>query len=80
MNEHLLKTSDANVLSSRGKKKKKTKENLMGGGGHPPLYVGGLLFLAGNFIGYGSIFSNVHHAGKKKEAKARDRRKLLHYA
>ena len=65
-----------------GKKKiknKKTQENLMGGG-HPPLYVGGLLFLAGNFIGYGSIFSNVHHAGKKKEAKARDRRKLLHYA
>ena len=65
-----------------GKKEKKTQENLMGGGGgwHPPLYVGGLLFLAGNFIGYGSIFSNVHHAGKKKEAKARDRRKLLHYA
>ena len=65
------------------KKNKKTQENLMGGGGrggHPPLYVGGLLFLAGNFIGYGSIFSNVHHAGKKKEAKARDRRKLLHYA
>ena len=85
MNEHLLKTSDANVLSSREKKNKKTQENLMGGGGgegggHPPLYVGGLLFLAGNFIGYGSIFSNVHHAGKKKEAKARDRRKLLHYA
>ena len=51
-----------------------------GGGGQPPMYVGGLIFLAGNFIGYGSIFSNVHHAGKKKEAKARDRRKLLHYA
>ena len=87
MNEHLLKTSDANVLSSREKKKKKkTQENLMGGGGggatppQPPLHVGGLLFLAGNFIGYGSIFSNVLHAGKKKEAKARDRRKLLHYA
>ena len=67
-----------------GKKKiknKKTQENLIGGGGgHPPWYVGGLLFLAGNFIGYGLIFSNVHHAGKKKEAKARDRRKLLHYA
>ena len=65
-----------------GKKKKKTQENLMGGGGggQPPLYVGGLLYMAGNFIGYGSIFSNVHHAGKKKEAKARDRRKLLHYA
>ena len=65
-----------------GKKEKKTQENLMGGGGgwHPPLYVGGLLFLADNFIGYGSIFSNVHHAGKKKEAKARDRRKLLHSA
>ena len=67
-----------------GKKKiKKLKKTLWGGGGeggHPPLYVGGLLFLAGNFIGYGSIFSNVHHAGKKKEAKARDRRKLLHYA
>ena len=80
MNEHLLKTSDANVLSSREKKKKKLRETSWGGGGHPPLHVGGLLFLAGNFIGYGSIFSNVLHAGKKKEAKARDRRKLLHYA
>ena len=81
MNEHLLKTSDANVLSSREKKKKKLRKTLWGGGGgHPPLHVGGLLFLAGNFIGYGSIFSNVLHAGKKKEAKARDRRKLLHYA
>ena len=81
MNEHLLKTSDANVLSSREKKKKKKlRKTLWGGGGHPPLHVGGLLFLAGNFIGYGSIFSNVLHAGKKKEAKARDRRKLLHYA
>ena len=79
MNEHLLKTSDANVLSSR-EKKKKLRETSWGGGGHPPLHVGGLLFLAGNFIGYGSIFSNVLHAGKKKEAKARDRRKLLHYA
>ena len=80
MNEHLLKTSDANVLSSREKKKKKNSGKPYGGGGHPPLYVGGLLYMAGNFIGYGSIFSNVHHAGKKKEAKARDRRKLLHYA
>ena len=79
MNEHLLKTSDANVLSSR-EKKKKLRKTLWGGGGHPPLHGGGLLFLAGNFIGYGSIFSNVLHAGKKKEAKARDRRKLLHYA
>ena len=35
MNEHLLKTSDANVLSSREKKtkNKKTQENLIGGGG-----------------------------------------------
>ena len=64
-----------------GKKKKKNSgKPYGGGGGHPPLHVGGLLFLAGNFIGYGSIFSNVLHAGKKKEAKARDRRKLLHYA
>ena len=35
MNEHLLKTSDANVLSSRDKKKKKPQENLMGGGASP---------------------------------------------
>ena len=55
----------------------------MGGGGGvgiAPLYVGGLIFLARNFLGHRLIFSNVNHAGKKKEAKARDRRKLLHSA
>ena len=40
-----------------------------GGVGIAPLYVGGLIFLARNFLGHGLIFSNVHHAGKKKEAK-----------
>ena len=45
-----------------------------------PLYVGGLIFLARNFLGHGLMFSNVHHAGKKKEANTRDRHKLLHYA
>ena len=66
------------------KKKKKLRKSLWGGGGGgrgaSPLVRRRVTFPAGNFIGYGSIFSNVHHAGKKKEAKARDRRKLLHYA
>ena len=79
MNEQLLKTSGANVLSSR---KNKLRKTVLGGGGVgiAPLYVGGLIFLARNFLGHRLIFSNVNHAGKKKEAKARDRRKLLHSA
>ena len=79
MNEQLLKTSGANVLSSR---KNKLRKTVLGGGsiGIAPLYVGGLIFLARNFLGHRLIFSNVNHAGKKTEAKARDRRKLLHSA
>ena len=44
----------------------------MGGGGVgiAPLYVGELIFLAMNFLGHGLIFSNVHHAGKKKKLNA----------
>ena len=72
MNEQLLKTSGANVLSSR---KKKLRIILLGGGGGggvgiAPLYVGELIFLAMNFLGHGLIFSNVHHAEKKKKLNA----------
>ena len=70
MNEQLLKTSGANVLSSR---KNKLRIILLGGGGGvgiAPLYVGELIFLAMNFLGHGLIFSNVHHAGKKKKLNA----------
>ena len=70
MNEQVLKTSGANVLSSR---KNKLRKTLLGGGGGEvgiaPLCVGELIFLAMNFLGHGLIFSNVHHAGKKKGAK-----------
>ena len=48
MNEHLLKTSDANVLSSR-EKKKKTQENLMGGWGASPLARRRVTFPGGEF-------------------------------
>ena len=72
MNEQLLKTSGANVLSSR---KNKLRIILLGGGGEggvgiAPLYVRELIFLAMNFLGHGLIFSNVHHAGKKKKLNA----------
>ena len=70
MNEQLLKTSDANVLSSRKNKLRKTLGGGGGGGelGIAPFYVGGLIFLARNFLGHGLIFSNVHYAGKKKRS------------
>ena len=71
MNEQLLKTSGANVLSSR---KNKLRIILLGAGGGgvgiAPLSVGELIFLAMNFLGHGLIFSNVHHAGKKKKLNA----------
>ena len=75
MNEQLMKTAGANVLSSR---KNKLRIILLGGGGGgggggvgiAPLYVGELIFLAMNFLGHGLIFSNVHHAGKKKKLNA----------
>ena len=72
MNEQLLKTSGANVLSSRKNKLRIILLGRGGGGGVgiAPLYVGELIFLAMNFLGHGLIFSNVHHAGKKKKLNA----------
>ena len=49
MNEQILKTSDADVLSS----KKKLRKTLSGGGIHPPpplLYVRGLMLQIGRFM------------------------------
>ena len=70
MNEQLLKTSGANVLSSRKNKLRIILLGEGGGVGIAPLYVGELIFLAMNFLGHGLIFSNVHHAGKKKKLNA----------
>ena len=70
MNEQLLKTSGANVLSSRKNKLRIILLGEGGGVGIAPLYVGELIFLVMNFLGHGLIFSNVHHAGKKKKLNA----------
>ena len=73
MNEQLLKTSGANVLSSRKNTLRIILLGAGGGGGGvgiAPLSVGELIFLAMNFLGHGLIFSNVHHAGKKKKLNA----------
>ena len=67
MNEHLLKTSDANVLSSREKKKKKTQENLMGGGGIPPCTSEGYFSWRGILLDMDQYFQMCTTLERKKK-------------
>ena len=66
MNEHLLKTSGADVLSPREKKKKKKKKNPIKGWYPPPpaLYVRGLTQPSLVFVSY---VANDHDDGEHKD-------------
>ena len=67
MNEHLLKTSDANVLSSREKKKKNSGKPYGGVGGIPPCTLEGYFSWRGILLDMDRYFQMCSTLERKKK-------------